>query len=61
MVEGPSDRFLDALDRWVEVDDPDTREDLEMAAHALVAIWRDAAVMYQATEGEPTEEVPVHA
>jgi hypothetical protein len=51
LVEGPSDRFLDALDRWVEEDTPETRLDVETATEALLVAWEEAGDLFRLLEG----------
>ena len=59
LVDGPSGAFLDTLDRWVDHDEPSTREDVETTALALLVAWREAAELYRLAENEPAPEVEV--
>lgn len=52
IVRGPTDRFLDALDAWLEEDTRGTRDTLQMAVDSLVGAWRNAAGHWKA-EGRP--------
>ena len=61
LVEGPSGAFLDALDRWVDHDTPETREDVETTALALLVAWKEAAALYGISEGTPSREEAPHA
>jgi hypothetical protein len=56
LVQEPSGAFLDALDRWVVHDTPETREDLETAAEALLVAWEEAGDLYRLMEGSPGRE-----
>jgi hypothetical protein len=57
VVEEASDAFLDALDRWVEEDSPETREAVETATSVLLVAWKDAGELYVAATGSPPPEV----
>jgi hypothetical protein len=59
LVEGPSSAFLDALALWVDHDTPETREDVETTALALLVAWKEAAALYRLAENEPAPEVEV--
>lgn len=55
LVREPSDGFLDALDAWLDRDDPDTRARLRVATGDLVRAWREAGRRWEA-EGRPGAE-----
>lgn len=55
-VEGPTDRFLDALARWVEHDTPMTRDDVTTATEALLVAWWEVAQLFQLLEGSPARQ-----
>jgi len=56
LVEGPSDRFLDALDRWVEADTPERRAAVQVAADQLLLAWTEAAGRFRLANGRSSLE-----
>lgn len=49
LVRGPTDRFLDALDVWLEEDTPETGAILQGAADNLVRAWKKAGMWFLAS------------
>lgn len=59
IVEGPSDRFLDALDAWTDDDTPLRRRNVETTVEALLVAWSEAARLFL-TEKAPDGQTRNH-
>jgi hypothetical protein len=57
LVEAPSDQFLDALNRWIDEDTHETREDVEAAAEGLLVAWEEAGDLFRLLEGSSSRGV----
>lgn len=57
LVEAPSDRFLDALNRWIDEDTLETRLAVQEAGDALLVSWSEAGQLYRILEGSRGQEV----
>lgn len=57
LVEGPSRRFLDAVDAWIDVSTDRTKTRVQEAADELVETWRRVGWLFEAAaEDELTAE-----